>query len=384
MIDKLTKEQEEQFEVYVDKWLKIGLCTDKFTREEAEPIVNDLYKHILKKDKVPLIIMDSPLSAWLAACLLNNDMSQVMSQVGSQVMSQVRSEVMSQVESQVRSQVKSQVWSQVRSQVESQVWSQVEVQVWSQVDSQVGSQVMSQVRSQVWSQVESQVKSQVESQVESQVGSYIHPHLDGHLWAAYLSFYDYFSEIVKIKLCDNLNIIKRTLILGNIYPLYNVCIISQKPIEINMVDGLLHAEGKPSIKYVDGFSVWSLNGVKVPQYLAETPESELDIEFFKKEKNADVKAEFIRKYGIDRMSNMGKSIDSFKNYNDNTWWVKSEYELIDMSPIFESINYAPHLKMKNQTTGTYHMEGVIPECRDLPSAIKFRFGERELVIQDIK
>ena len=352
MIDKLTKEQEEQFEVYVDKWLKIGLCTDKFTREEAEPIVNDLYKHILKKDKVPLIIMDSPLSAWLAACLLNNDMSQVM--------------------------------SQVRSQVESQVWSQVEVQVWSQVDSQVGSQVMSQVRSQVWSQVESQVKSQVESQVESQVWSYIHPHLDGHLWAAYLSFYDYFSEIVKIKLCDNLNIIKRTLILGNIYPLYNVCIISQKPIEINIVDGLLHAEGKPSIKYVDGFSVWSLNGVKVPQYLAETPESELDIEFFKKEKNADVKAEFIRKYGIDRMSNMGKSIDSFKNYNDNTWWVKSEYELIDMSPIFESINYAPHLKMKNQTTGTYHMEGVIPECRDLPSAIKFRFGERELVIQDIK
>ena len=31
-----------------------------------------------------------------------------------------------------------------------------------------------------------------------------------------------------------------------------------------------------------------------------------EIQFFKKEKNADVKAEFIRKYGVDRMVSLGK------------------------------------------------------------------------------
>ena len=102
-----------------------------------------------------------------------------------------------------------------------------------------------------------------------------------------------------------------------------------------------------------------------------TPSGCLDLEFFKKEKNADVKTEFIRKYGIDRMIGMGKEIDTYKNYS-NLKWDESEYMLIDMAAIFININYAPHLYMKNQTTGVYHLEGVSPECKNLIDAFKFR------------
>lgn len=36
LIDKLTPEQEAKFSFYVDKWKKIGLCTEKANRREAE------------------------------------------------------------------------------------------------------------------------------------------------------------------------------------------------------------------------------------------------------------------------------------------------------------------------------------------------------------
>ena len=58
-------------------------------------------------------------------------------------------------------------------------------------------------------------------------------------------------------------------------------------LEINMKDGKLHADGKPSVKYNDGFSVWSLNGVRVPQWLAETPAGLLEPKQYNDLKNID-------------------------------------------------------------------------------------------------
>ena len=43
-ITKLTPEQESQLEVYRDKWLGIGLCTDPLDEVEAKAAVEELYK----------------------------------------------------------------------------------------------------------------------------------------------------------------------------------------------------------------------------------------------------------------------------------------------------------------------------------------------------
>jgi len=43
-VDKLTPEQEAQMAVYRDKWIKIGMCTDRIDPVEAEKAVHLLYK----------------------------------------------------------------------------------------------------------------------------------------------------------------------------------------------------------------------------------------------------------------------------------------------------------------------------------------------------
>lgn len=59
-IEKLTPEQQEQMAIYRDKWIKLGLSTDRFTKEEAQQWSDYFYENIRKKPKVPVIVADSP------------------------------------------------------------------------------------------------------------------------------------------------------------------------------------------------------------------------------------------------------------------------------------------------------------------------------------
>lgn len=107
----------------------------------------------------------------------------------------------------------------------------------------------------------------------------------------------------------------------------------------------------------------------------------------------------MKKIGIDRLIKLGTVVDSYENYPDNEMWTKSEYKIIDMSTLvlpkvvsnigkpLEFFEYAPYLYMKNQTTGTYHLEGLHPRCKTLYDAIKMRYNGlniQNFEIKDIK
>jgi len=218
MVEYLTQKQISKFPEYVDKWVKIGLSTERISFDQVKRIVNNLYKEILGYNENPIIIlMDSPISAWYATLfcnhifnnndqvwnqvenqvmnqVLNQVRNQVENQVENQVRDQVRNQVWNQVENQVRNQVRNQVWNQVWNQVRNQVWyqvwnqvgNQVENQVWNQVRYQVryqvGNQVYNQVRNQVWNQVRNQVWNQVENQVGNQVGNQVRNQVGNQVW----------------------------------------------------------------------------------------------------------------------------------------------------------------------------------------------------------
>ena len=218
----------------------------------------------------------------------------------------------------------------------------------------------------------------------------VYPYQDGSLYSSVISFYDFFINEVGIEVPDDLrekfDCWSDTTELGLIYPLDNVCIVSEKPSHINLNDaGEVHCENGPAINY-EGFGdfiIYSLNGVTVPEWLVMTPEEDLKIEDYHKIKNADVRTEFVRKFGVERMlDHFGKKVDTFENYN-HEWWNKSEYELWDMASAFDGVSYAPHLKMLNQTTKIWHVEAVSPNCSNLSDAIKERFGGRDFTISAI-
>lgn len=175
-----------------------------------------------------------------------------------------------------------------------------------------------------------------------------------------------------------------------------ICIVIPCPAEIHWnEENQLHKDGGAALAWKDGFRIWSLNDVSVPQWLAVTPTANLHLDQFHRETNADIRAEFIRKYGVDRMAHLGVSIDSYKNHKDlNPLWIASEYELIDMGktlfqtrtnmgfgglgfPGIRGESRALYLKMKNLTVdGIYHLEGVSNSCRTIIDAVGDRWEEK--------
>jgi hypothetical protein len=209
----------------------------------------------------------------------------------------------------------------------------------------------------------------------------------GQQWLYWKAFYKFGEKIGVVYDPKNLELlndwVEETKHLHWWAPFETDCLIIERPIKLNVNEGgFLHCENDKAIEYADGWGLYYLNGVKVNEYLVMTPSEQLDINVFLKETNADVKAEFVRKYGVERMLHLGKKIDSYTKYSETKypWWHRSQYELWDMKSIFPGLDYQPFLKMLNQTTGIWHMEAVSPECRSLTDALKERFGGKNMEI----
>ncbi len=397
MVKELTKEQESKIPEFIDKW--VGIASQPMDKDVAFDAIDKLYER-MGKDKPIKIVGYSPIQCVLMCAILKT-----IGGLDSQLDSQMSSQLYSQLYSLLSSQLDSQLDSQLRSQLSSHLFSKLGYLLSSQLDSQLSSQLGSKLSSHLFSQLDSELSSQLDSQLSSQLRSQLSSHLfsklgyllssqlDSQLYSQlysqlskinndwYLSYYwltwcgwydygkyigvDFDNELLDLFINFNSNV-------HFTIPYDGICFISEKPKQINWDNGKLHNDSGAAIEYEDGYSMYSLNGVAVPEYLAVTRSEDLKMDFFLEEKNAAVKAEFIRKYGIERMASMGKEVDTYENYNDE-WWTNSQYKIIDMSPIFTHKSYCPYLYMKNQTVdGVFHMEGVHPDCKTLKDALEFR------------
>jgi len=151
------------------------------------------------------------------------------------------------------------------------------------------------------------------------------------------------------------------------WPFEKVVVISEKPSEIHLdSDNNLHRDGGAAISYSDGWCLWFLHGRAVPQWLAETEASKLDASVLGTIDNAEIRAQFIRKYGILRLENKGTLLDTKEEY---------DYKLIDMRNVLGLTRPAPYLFMTNPSTGGRHAEGVSAECKTVQQAINWRAGD---------
>lgn len=318
MITELTQEQKDAMPRYVKKWIDIGTATNRLSYDETVDIIHNVQEKLLKTKKTPVVIVNNPIEAWIACNYVKEGAKP----------------------------------------------------------------------NELLKKVDEYFENKKNGKKNIQLESFSMPYLNGSFDAAVFSFYDYFRAEVGIdykEVNENYDIWQSTSKIGLIFPFDDVVIVSQKPTTIKLNEqNQAHCDGGPAIEYAGhgDIKIYMLNGVRVPEWLAVTHSQKIDLSRYNEIKNADVKTEFIRKVGIERMLDFGKHIDSHKNYK-NEWWTKSQYELYDMSKLFEGVAYAPHVKMLNQTTKVWHVEAVSPDCKNLADAIKERQNGEELDIQVI-
>ena len=320
MIEKLTREQETRMSEYAQKWIQTGTNTDRLDPARTKEIVNNYQREILQSKETEVVITNNPIEGWVATVLLTQGFT---------------------------------------------------------VDN-----VQEELKAVVLN------KDRFSKLLEDNPPVY--PYQDGSFYSSVISFYDFMINEVGVDIEADLmaryKAWERTTELGLMFPLTDAMVVTEKPIEIHFNEAAqLHGDGKPAIKYAGNveFEVYSLNGVRVPKWLAMADEGDLDLSQYTTINAADVRTEFVRKFGVERMLEAhGNKLDTFENYNEK-WWTKSGYELWDMCDIFERVDYAPHLKMQNATTGVWHVEAVAPSCRSLEDAVRDRFNGRDFSIEAI-
>ena len=327
MSDTLTPEQTKQRTELLHKWIDIICATDRIDPVKAYDIVTDIREKLLVDDNenplkpCPVVIVDNPIEAWVACNLFH--------------------------------------------------------------DHGVHYKDLKAELAKFFSLPEKDRPSISSFSSPSICGS-----LDGHVFGAHEFYTKVFGGTTPYD--SQFEIWEKSKCLGFVYILDDIVIISEKPktYKVNkrvdadgVPDPCLHCSDGPTVEFhgfdADKIKAYYLNGVMVPDWVVETDEEHMPIERYKELSTADQKAEFLRKVGIDRMITLGKRLDGWDNpeYKDEIMWAKSEYELYDMAEIFVGIDYAPHLKMKNQTTGIWHLEGVDPSCKTLREAIAFRLND---------
>lgn len=121
------------------------------------------------------------------------------------------------------------------------------------------------------------------------------------------------------------------------------------------------------MQYRDGWGIWALNGVRVPQALVETQADELDCtDWVVNQSNAEIRREAVRKIGVERVIQRlgGHSLDTH-----------GDYELISLR--LNGTRERPFLKMKNPSIGVWHVEGVAPHIKTVQQALNWRSGNEQ-------
>jgi hypothetical protein len=157
-----------------------------------------------------------------------------------------------------------------------------------------------------------------------------------------------------------------------IIPYTGIAFISEKPTSIIWKDRRLHNDAGPAVLFDDKYSLYCLNGVRVPEKLIITPVEQLQPDEWINHDNAEVRAQFVRKFGVERLKSYGRTVDA-----------SGDYELIDLTKLFPRKNrYTPYLFMKNPSTGTIHAEGVSDQCQTVVSALAWRDREDSYITPD--
>jgi hypothetical protein len=347
-IQQLTAEQKARLPEFVDRWTKIGLCTDPADRPRAEAAIRDMYRQVGLEPPRAIVWCGSPLSQGLTCVILRFGVpadvrkSVVRGSVWANVLRDslrlaqrrrwrigrfsvrgdfslrarvydgakaVGASVMGSVSDSVRRSVYGTRFDSILGSVEdvklivgdsvrfSGCYS-VTDSVWNSVRESVADSVRDSVSESVAASVRNHVGASVWDSVRNHVGGTAWESVGGAHDAYWLAADRYFSEVAG--LVDQTSKVSGLWELaqsaGWALPLRNICWVSERHHLLKWDDrGRLHSLAGPACAYPDGWAIYAVHGVLVPAYIVERPE-QISVQRIDGERNAEVRRVMIERY----------------------------------------------------------------------------------------
>ncbi|MEN1706395.1 MAG: DUF6745 domain-containing protein, partial [Planctomycetota bacterium] len=187
---------------------------------------------------------------------------------------------------------------QLRNQLGDQLWGQLSDQLWGQLRDQLGDQLEGQLRNQLRNQLGDQLWGQLEGQL---YWAMWHQHWMGFVEGG-KSLGVVFDETLYqrvVSFCRSAHVVS---------PFRGATFVSRFPESVRWNMGVLHNESGPSVRYRDGWSLWSIGGMRVDEQIVMRPETQT-IEQIRSEKDNDLRAIRIERFGAGRyLTETGASV----------------------------------------------------------------------------
>ena len=371
ILDTLSEEQIARFGEFRDKWTEFGLSTKPANRIAAEEGIIEMYQIAKLPPPQRIVWCLSPIGIALTRAMVINigDIiigvgNSVRNSVRTSVCNSVRNSIGDSVEDSVGNSVWDSVWDNVRDSVRDSVWDSV----WTSVMASVMDSILDSVRD--------SVKASIRASIRASVWDSVWGSGFGQHDAAWLAVYDYFATVCGLikqteKLRGLWSVAKNA---GWYLPYEHICWISERHNICRLKDNRIHCSDGPAIAYSDGWAIYGLNGVRVPQWLVETPANRIDPKKFAEIENAEVRREFVRKVGVERIAQKCGATLLDK---------RDDYELLQID-LQGSTGKWPYLKMLNPSIGVWHLECVDKACRTVQQALNFRASQLKNLTVDWK
>jgi len=179
----------------------------------------------------------------------------------------------------------------------------------------------------------------------------------GNFWSAWDSFISFFRHVAKLDLdYSKYDHWEKSTIHGSYRIMHpEFCMISDRP-EILTVDeqNRPHNFDGPFCKWRDGSALYSIHGVRIPGWIAETKREDFTKDMILSETNADYRRCIIQKIGIENSPIGGR------------------YELLAVN--YDGRGKRPYLKMRSKSIDAWHVEGVKPGITTVKDALMYRNG----------
>lgn len=146
MASPLTDQQEEALSAHQQKWIEIGLNTDRLDRTRATQIIHGLQEKVLQQPKTPVFFARNPIEAWMMVIVLYHFYGEIEEEALQSLgpSSQGRDEIWGQIWWEPDFRVRARVWRKV-GQINSGTWGQV----WQKVG-QINDRNREQIKNAVW------------------------------------------------------------------------------------------------------------------------------------------------------------------------------------------------------------------------------------------
>lgn len=390
MIDRLTAEQDELLREHHCRWREIARSCRPLDFPKARGACRLACEAVCVRPPDLFLAADSPLSCAVTSILARagaysgiDDLPMVLSD---EVQEMIRLGIRNALAARVQKDLYSELQSRTSLATEIAWLREAEQAITEEALTQAEGGVSNAMIDRAWNLLDRYVwpgtrfaltdrlREGIREEVRQHAAAQLRRQAHGSHEAPAMSFFDYLYTVLDLPCVEPmLGLIQLARNCGWWAPHSHVAILQHRHCELHVSpQGHLHRDGGLAILYRDDFAVWCLNGVRVPQWLAETRDTNIDPRRVLGFRNVELRREFVRKVGIDRVcySLGAKCVDKWGSY---------ELLMLDL----KDGRGRPYLKMLNPSIGTWHVEGVHPQCRTVAQALAWRDGEDTYVRPDV-